>query len=581
MNNKSFYFLKMELSTISSVSNATLNRFFSLHYLLPFLLAALVVAHLMALHEHGSNNPNGITSNGDRFSMHPYFIFKDLVTIFLFLLVLSIVVFYYPNYLGHSDNYIQADPMVTPSSINIPINFKEQIKEFNKDNITKEKILLKLNNSTLNLKITSDINKYSKSEEDKFNQLVQGVFQADGHIGGYFLSKDKVKFRPLVYISQNATNESILFFKQLNKIFNNQMKYQIFLTNKNNYHIRMQSRDFNFIINKFIPYFSNLQGDKYLGINYLEKLYHLLELLKKESQIIKQSNKTYKENIQNLSILKFKIINLAYNLVDNSKKHLSIKEKSVLCGIDLFLIDKLEHNYIQNVKNKLLLRTPKLNKWFLYGLYLGNGNFHIRLIKEGKLPWYVLKLKISQKYTINNLEFIKNIIEFFINFNIKSYYLIKKHSNVIEWYIDDNNSIKIIKNIWCKNNALSFYFWKFNQLNLLIKSSVLITHIKHWKEGQLTMLNIIYKYSNMSKSIYFYWYKKIFQYFDNKKTSNDLTFITLSKNISWLVSLPIKVKPKAKYFFFKTFLSKDIALKEAIKYRDQTLKDWLNSNNLI
>ena len=100
-----------------SVSNATLNRFFSLHYLLPFLLAALVLAHLIALHTHGSNNPNGIGSNSDRYSMHPYFTFKDLVTIFLFFLVLSIIVFYYPNLLGHSDNYIPANPMQTPASI--------------------------------------------------------------------------------------------------------------------------------------------------------------------------------------------------------------------------------------------------------------------------------------------------------------------------------------------------------------------------------------------------------------------------------------------------------------------------------
>jgi len=100
-----------------SVSNATLNRFFSLHYLLPFLLAALVVGHLIALHEHGSNNPNGVTSHGDRIAMHPYFLFKDLVTIFAFFLVLSVIVFFYPNLLGHSDNYIPADPMVTPASI--------------------------------------------------------------------------------------------------------------------------------------------------------------------------------------------------------------------------------------------------------------------------------------------------------------------------------------------------------------------------------------------------------------------------------------------------------------------------------
>jgi ubiquinol-cytochrome c reductase cytochrome b subunit len=107
----------MELSTYSSVSNATLNRFFSLHYLLPFLLSALVLGHFMALHLHGSNNPNGVSSNGDRYAIHPYFIFKDLVTIYLFLLVLSIIVFYAPNLMGHSDNYIPANPMSTPSSI--------------------------------------------------------------------------------------------------------------------------------------------------------------------------------------------------------------------------------------------------------------------------------------------------------------------------------------------------------------------------------------------------------------------------------------------------------------------------------
>ena len=69
------------------------------------------------LHTHGSSNPNGIGANSDRYSMHPYFTFKDLVTIFLFFLVLSIIVFYYPNLLGHSDNYIPANPMQTPASI--------------------------------------------------------------------------------------------------------------------------------------------------------------------------------------------------------------------------------------------------------------------------------------------------------------------------------------------------------------------------------------------------------------------------------------------------------------------------------
>jgi ubiquinol-cytochrome c reductase cytochrome b subunit len=100
-----------------SVNNATLNRFFSLHYLLPFVLAALAIMHLMTLHVHGSSNPLGVSSNADKLPMHPYYLFKDLVTIFLFFLVLALFVFYMPNALGHSDNYIPANPMQTPPSI--------------------------------------------------------------------------------------------------------------------------------------------------------------------------------------------------------------------------------------------------------------------------------------------------------------------------------------------------------------------------------------------------------------------------------------------------------------------------------
>lgn len=100
-----------------SVGNATLNRFFSLHYLLPFVLAALAIVHMLTLHTHGSSNPLGISSNLDKTQMHPYFMFKDLVTIFVFLLVLSIIVTQYPNLMGHSDNYIPANPMSTPASI--------------------------------------------------------------------------------------------------------------------------------------------------------------------------------------------------------------------------------------------------------------------------------------------------------------------------------------------------------------------------------------------------------------------------------------------------------------------------------
>jgi len=101
-----------------SVNNATLNRFFSLHFVLPFVLVALVLMHLIALHDtSGSSNPLGISGNYDRIPFAPYFLFKDLVTIFIFILGLSLFVFFSPNLLGDSENYIMANPMQTPAAI--------------------------------------------------------------------------------------------------------------------------------------------------------------------------------------------------------------------------------------------------------------------------------------------------------------------------------------------------------------------------------------------------------------------------------------------------------------------------------
>ena len=101
-----------------SVSNATLNRFFALHFVLPFVLAALVLMHMIVLHEKaGSGNPLGASANYDRLPFAPYFIFKDLITIFIFILVLSLFVFFMPNLLGDSENYVMANAMQTPSAI--------------------------------------------------------------------------------------------------------------------------------------------------------------------------------------------------------------------------------------------------------------------------------------------------------------------------------------------------------------------------------------------------------------------------------------------------------------------------------
>ena len=100
-----------------SVDNATLNRFFSLHYLLPFLIVGLVIVHLSLLHTTGSNNPLGINKNVDTVSFYPYFYVKDLFAFLALVAFFSFFVFFYPNTLGHADNYIPANPLVTPAHI--------------------------------------------------------------------------------------------------------------------------------------------------------------------------------------------------------------------------------------------------------------------------------------------------------------------------------------------------------------------------------------------------------------------------------------------------------------------------------
>jgi quinol-cytochrome oxidoreductase complex cytochrome b subunit len=102
-----------------TVGNPTLNRFYALHYLLPFVILAVVLLHLIALHRFGSNNPLGIDKRGpqDTLPFHPYFTIKDLFGLTVFLLVYSFFIFYAPNFLGSSDNYIPANPMQTPNHI--------------------------------------------------------------------------------------------------------------------------------------------------------------------------------------------------------------------------------------------------------------------------------------------------------------------------------------------------------------------------------------------------------------------------------------------------------------------------------
>ena len=100
-----------------AVDGVTLTRFYCLHFLFPFILVFLVIIHVLFLHSSGSTNPSGVFFKEDKIYFGPYYVLKDFFSIFIFLIFYFIFVFFFPNVLGHSDNYIMANPVVTPAHI--------------------------------------------------------------------------------------------------------------------------------------------------------------------------------------------------------------------------------------------------------------------------------------------------------------------------------------------------------------------------------------------------------------------------------------------------------------------------------
>jgi hypothetical protein len=614
-----------------TVSNPTIQRFFALHYLLPFILAALVVMHFMALHIHGSSNPVGISGNMDRIPMHSYFVFKDLVTVFVFIIIFSLFVFFSPNTLGHSDNYIPGNPMVTPPSIaiiiiyyiylciyivkfkvkdfcvknyffNILLNFNinsdhkkcdDNILDIDYNNLTKEDISILLDNN-----INRIDEKYNK-EDIKF--LLNGLFQSEGHIGGYFESKESVTFNPLVFISQNINKETIKLFKIMNKEFDNQLLYYIYKTKTNIWHIKIFTKNWNIIINKWIPYFNNTYGDKYIGLQLLCKIYYLHN--SKYGKINKHTLLSF-EHVDNA----IKRVYLVYNLIDNSKRFISKEDK-----IKLFLnykdiykdnIDKINFDYynkyiitIKSLYNDKCINNFKINFLFIHGLFLGDGSFYIRIRNSNNLPWYVPIYRITQKMTIYNEDLFNIIIKYLKDYNINPNIKKEKYNDskdrskpsMIILYIDTQKDIKNYAKLLLKYP--NYYYFKSNQIYFMLQACKLFGKIKVWREGYIALLKLIYNYKlgniyNLPNYNYIKANKNILTEYNKNlnlinskfdKDIHDLYYISIYKNKSYVVNLPIT--SKSKYFTFNS--NKDNALIQAKLYRNNTLKQWLKDNNFI
>ena len=234
--------------------------------------------------------------------------------------------------------------------------------------------------------------------------------------------------------------ETLKFFVILNKQLNFGMSYTIEKIPSGKFFIKLISRDWKFIINSFKPYFNEIYGDKNKGLKRLEYIY----LLMSELLVIKGDTNV---NDNTKKLLYERIILLAYNLVDYSKR-----KQSILNYFKLFNIIPSQNIDFFNI----LENENKVNNYFLLGFILGDGNIYIRIRESKGFPWLIPNIRIGQKITddnLNLLNIIKNTLE---ENNILANISKRNHLLVI--------SINNIKNVdklmrWLPNNA-DYWFWK-------------------------------------------------------------------------------------------------------------------------
>ena len=305
--------------------------------------------------------------------------FKDLVTIFIYVALLMWIVSYLPNVLGDSQNYVMANPMQTPASINhsnlvILINLQtwhlrrtyaarsinktyfhskssSRLKSWGYILVNNHKTLISKSKlykiiETRKKQALLTVKNWEGKDFKDFKILVNGIFQAEGYVGGSFPFLTKYSFIPKITISQNASMASIDFFCILWVILNKKLKFSINKTSENIFHIKLLTSTWDTIL-KLIPYFSYLYGYKYRGFLILKDMHFLLKSGNLTNEIITQ------------------IIILGYNLVEISKKRISLNEKLLAV-----LNKKLDSKKLNALLNHYTENNRPLSILFILGFIL-------------------------------------------------------------------------------------------------------------------------------------------------------------------------------------------------------------------
>ena len=567
--------------------------------------------HMLTIHEHGSSNPLGVSGNTDRIPFHPYFIFKDLVTIFLFFLVLSVFVFYMPNVLSHADNYIPANPMQTPPSIipysllliSIFISFNfiftnsylfynyfyiyfifyiinpicmisasdskgYVTTEEGKITLTKEEVLFKLNKA---------IKKPKNS--DTFRSLANGVFQAEGNYtrGITITESNVIKITTSRSIGLEASNSSIEFFGYLYHELKNTANFYIDLYPSGKWFITIRTTSWDTCINVFIPYFSQTYAEKYtamlkmIRINELRSNYRNWNNMEKK-EIIFLIHSMNSAGVRRKSF--FDKVNFILDISTTNKINQVTSSSSILeWSRDLI-------QYYKSLENN----TP-INFIWLIGFYLGDGTIRTTIRDLTTRIKFIPTFGISQKNTPEN-KILFSMITNFIKINKINFITWENHTEIGFKLIGKNRMRALLTTF---ATTPENYFWKKYQIDNISEVINLLTmNIRGNKKHYLFIVDVIYKIGDNRIKPLSFWYSRIESIFSNTLTpdseiENYVFPLKHTEGINkgeirgYQVKLPAYFNTKPTRFLVSNYKTLTNAKKEAIKFKNDIMLKRYNT----
>lgn len=315
-------------------------------------------------------------------------------------------------------------------------------------------------------------NPMSPSAALHFQQLVNGVFQAEGHWGGYITNHSTLRFRPLMFISQHASVTSLAFFAKLNAVLPNTLVPKIMLTKQGYWHIRFEVRDWDTIIKVVMPYFSFVFGEKFTAMAKLVDIYTL------------QGSTSQADRI--------KFMWLVYNLTTALNAVRRVPLQAYLDRINLahgttFNMPDYSVSYPDN-------SAVAMSFMFVLGLFLGDGNIYIRMRDAGNGVMLIPIFRITQSNTVANVRLMELVADCLVSVGLNAKLFYETHYVGVK--AEGLNAFTDTFMVFIKQFE-SYFYWKAPQLVLLTRVITLMSiKPKSWLEAQLAIVRSIYDVLN-------------------------------------------------------------------------------------